>query len=264
MARILLRRFHVGEIKSVKYSRNHDWNAIYDAQQPLVFEGLAETWAAVTDEDRKWINAANLLRRLSEDTVVSVETGNSYMDPNVRRVEVPFVRYLELLQHQEENPQAIDELPPLYLAQNELKGIPPLFDDVEVPELCNTGKAHLYTSMLWLNGIRGAFSPCHYDPFHNVLVQIYGEKEVTLFSPDQSNSLYPAVGTTQKNTSKVDIEHPDFVKFPNARQLVGLKYILKPGDAMYIPYKWWHFCRSRGKSCSVNFWWLGGNETNSK
>jgi len=92
------------------------------------------------------------------------------------------------------------------------------------------------------------------------LVQIFGEKEVTLFHPNQANGLYPAIGTVQKNTSRVDIGNPDYAQFPNAQNVVGCRTVLKSGDGLYIPYKWWHYCRSFGSSCSVNFWWIGGNE----
>ena len=31
----------------------------------------------------------------------------------------------------------------------------------------------------------GSESPCHHDPFHNILCQVYGTKHVLLFSPEQ-------------------------------------------------------------------------------
>lgn len=36
----------------------------------------------------------------------------------------------------------------------------------------------------------GTESPCHYDPFHNIICQVYGRKEIILFHPDQNVGIY--------------------------------------------------------------------------
>mmetsp|Transcript_9420 Transcript_9420/g.16625 ORF Transcript_9420/g.16625 Transcript_9420/m.16625 type:complete len:89 (+) Transcript_9420:83-349(+) len=54
--------------------------------------------------------------------------------------------------------------------------------------------------------------------------------------------------------SVFDLEEPTA-----SAALQGLRYyevILEPGEALFIPRKWWHYCRSKTVSCSVNFWWL--------
>lgn len=132
----------------------------------------------------------------------------------------------------------------------------------------------LYQNNLWINGHAGSASPCHYDPFHNLLVQIYGTKRVLLFSPEQSAALYPASGTVQKNTSLVkSFDHEAGVHplptgsdkndgsaftspFPLYRGAQGWEAILHAGDCLYIPHKWWHYCTTSSASCSVNWWYL--------
>eukprot|EP01031_Cornospumella_fuschlensis_P030626 gene30626-37003_t len=178
------------------------------------------------------------------------------MDREVRRVPIPLQQYLDLLIHEEQNPASLSEMPCLYLAQNDLRGIPELVGDVVTPSISKTGKGHLYSSQIWLNGIKGATSPCHHDPFNNILVQIYGKKKVLLFSPSMSDRLYPAVDTVQKNTSRVDFDNIDFNRFPLLKGVSGYEAVLEPADGLFIPYKWWHFCKSQSRSCSVNFWWL--------
>ena len=32
--------------------------------------------------------------------------------------------------------------------------------------------------------------------------------------------------------------------------------VLEPGEALYLPKKYWHHCRTLTVSMCVNFWWL--------
>ena len=89
-----------------------------------------------------------------------------------------------------------------------------------------------------------------------MLCQIIGEKKIILFDPKDSNYLYPALGTKQPNTSLVDIETPSIEKFPLFSKAKAIEVTLRPGDALFIPFKYWHYCKSLSNSCSVNFWWL--------
>lgn len=55
--------------------------------------------------------------------------------------------------------------------------------------------------------------------------------------------------------SKVDLDNPDYMKFPLAENLPFLDCILEEGEMLYIPPKWWHYVRSLSLSFSVSFWW---------
>ena len=106
----------------------------------------------------------------------------------------------------------------------------------------------------------------------NVLCQVIGEKEVILFNPSLTSYLYPALHTVQKNTSQVDISRPDLTKHPLYKEVLSLvnsnkggvdlsdasylsvgRTILYPGDAVFIPFKWWHYCKASKLSCSITF-----------
>ncbi|RYH19434.1 cupin-like domain-containing protein [archaeon] len=252
----IVRKYSLNVCQEVESTKDLDWIAIFDSQQPLVLKQIASSWPAVSFPDRRWDNIALLKSRISPSIIVNVEMGNSYMDAKVKRVPIPLQQFLDLLIHEEANPALLSELPKLYLAQNDLLCIPRLVDDIVTPSICKTGKGHLYSSQLWLNGIKGATSPCHQDPFNNILIQIYGHKRVLLFSPKDSSNLYPALDTLQKNTSRVDFDNIDYDRNPLLKDATGFEAVLSPGDGIFVPFKWWHFCKSLSKSCSVNFWWL--------
>jgi hypothetical protein len=56
----------------------------------------------------------------------------------------------------------------------------------------------------------------------------------------------------------VDQHAPDLVRYPRYRQAwdTAQQATLEPGDAIYIPYCWWHGVESLDPvSILVNYWW---------
>lgn len=96
---------------------------------------------------------------------------------------------------------------------------------------------------LFIGGTGSAFPVLHYDGCgsHAFLMQIYGEKEYIFYPPEQEECLYPA--PTKLNTSLIDMSNPDFEKFPLFRNAVPTKFILKPGEMLFVPSHWWHTAR---------------------
>ena len=54
---------------------------------------------------------------------------------------------------------------------------------------------------------------------------------------------------------QVHVENPDFGKFPDFKKAPFLQCMLQPGEALFIPKKWWHFVRAESMSFSVSYWW---------
>ncbi|MDB5471622.1 MAG: peptidylprolyl isomerase [Caulobacter sp.] len=101
----------------------------------------------------------------------------------------------------------------------------------------------------------------HHDPSENLACVTAGRRRFTLFPPEQVANLYPGpfeltpAGTT---ISMVDFDKPDLGRYPRFAEALdaGLVAELAPGDAIYIPYLWWHHVRSlEPVSMLVNYWW---------
>lgn len=119
------------------------------------------------------------------------------------------------------------------------------------------------TSNLLLIGQEGNVTPVHYDEQQNFFAQIWGKKKMTLFSPDQFECLYPfPVYHPCDRQSQVDLEEPDFARFPKLSGLHGYEAVVSPGDVLYIPMYWWHHVESIPSSnlitTSINFWYKAG------
>ena len=122
----------------------------------------------------------------------------------------------------------------------------------------DASKAHT----LWAASA-GCVTPLHYDSECNILTQLYGAKEVTLFPPAEHRLMYPyplSGASLARRTflySRVDPEAFDEGRFPGFPAARRITLELDPGDALYLPPFWWHRVRSPGLSVAANlFWWL--------
>jgi lysine-specific demethylase 8 len=142
----------------------------------------------------------------------------------------------------------------------------PLYRDVELPSYIPRDR--LYTVWAWFSG-PGVRTWLHYDNngCHNMNAQITGEKECLLFSPDQIDALYPfAPGgpNPAHNCSAVDVERPDFERYPRFREATALSATIRAGDLLFIPAWWSHTFLHAGEfNSNVNFWWKPERERNN-
>jgi histone arginine demethylase JMJD6 len=107
---------------------------------------------------------------------------------------------------------------------------------------------------IFLGGPGGAFPYLHYDylGLFAYINMIVGEKEFTLYSPDQEPYLY--VNPEASWTSSIEDHHqPDLKRFPLFANTRPIKVVLKAGETLFIPSGWWHTARSLTPSISVAF-----------
>ena len=115
---------------------------------------------------------------------------------------------------------------------------------------------------IWI-GNRIRVAP-HYDVKENVAICVAGRRRFTLFPPDQIANLYPGpLEQTPAGTpvSMVDQHAPDLARYPRYAEAwaAAMEATLEPGDAVYIPYCWWHGVESlEPVNILVNYWWNEG------
>ncbi|EGC34395.1 hypothetical protein DICPUDRAFT_35082 [Dictyostelium purpureum] len=165
-----------------------------------------------------------------------------------------------------------------YLAQHGLiEQLPSLLDDFKFPKfLQSTGDAKVHETEeegisphVWF-GTGNTITPLHYDSYDNFLSQIVGYKYVRLYHPNMKPYLYVkehdedgegSSKTAQNNISLIDIENPNLEKYPLFEKANSnyIETILKPGDMLFMPSGWWHYCRSLSPSFSLSFWFIKKN-----
>jgi hypothetical protein len=112
---------------------------------------------------------------------------------------------------------------------------------------------------MWIgNAIKVA---THNDPLENVACVAAGRRRFTVFPPEQLGNLYigpfhytPA-GTP---VSMVHVTKPDPERYPRFADALDAAQSaeLEPGDAIYLPYQWYHHVESLDAvNVLVNYWW---------
>lgn len=101
----------------------------------------------------------------------------------------------------------------------------------------------------------------HNDPAENIACCVAGRRRFTVFPPEQIGNLYLGpfhLTPASAQVSMVHVTQPDFVRYPRfERALQAAQYAdLEPGDAVYLPYQWFHHVESLDSfNVLVNYWW---------
>jgi len=112
-----------------------------------------------------------------------------------------------------------------------------------------------------LNGGTQTTVQTHFDTSENIACVVLGEREITVFPPEQLPALYPGPLETAPGgvmVSLTSLENPDFKAHPKFKDALktARQATLYPGDAIYIPYGWWHHIRALSPlNMLVNYWW---------
>ena len=113
--------------------------------------------------------------------------------------------------------------------------------------------------LMWMGNKTGVQT--HFDYKQNIAYVVSGSRRFTLFPPDQTPNLYMAPFERSPSgapISMVRLDDPDYAKFPKFREAEkhALVAELGPGDALFIPYMWWHQVQALGDfNLLVNYWW---------
>lgn len=92
----------------------------------------------------------------------------------------------------------------------------------------------------------------HYDlDMSNVLhTQVYGRKRVVLISPQYNKLMYRLPLNTY---SLVDINKPDYEKYPGLKHVKASECILESGDTIFMPSGYWHLMNYQTGGMSVGY-----------
>ncbi|XP_048349186.1 bifunctional peptidase and arginyl-hydroxylase JMJD5 [Sphaerodactylus townsendi] len=212
-------------------------------QKPVILEEVVDHWPCM----KKW--SIEYIHQVAGSRTVPVEVGSRYTDEEWSQT---LMSVDDFISHYIENQDHTG-----YLAQHQLfEQIPELKQDIGIPDYCCLGKGEEddITVNAWF-GPAGTVSPLHQDPQQNFLVQVMGRKYVRLYSPAETEKLYPHEGHLLHNTSQVDVEEPDLVRFPRFETAAFQACILNPGQVLFIPVQYWHYVRALDTSFSISFWW---------
>jgi mannose-6-phosphate isomerase-like protein (cupin superfamily) len=243
-------------------------------QQPVVIRDIAKNWPVVTAANKSDDDFVNYLTQFytgkKAKMVVAPPAANKRFFYNDDMTDVNFLsgeervdlflgRLLELVNR---------DVYPAISMQNSLTN--QIFPGLLKHNRCDFFDNAALTDVeprLWI-GNEGIVSS-HYDGSDNIACVIAGQRRFTLFPPEQTSNLYPgSLNFTPAGapTSLVDLNDPDFKRFPRFKQALDNAYQveLNPGDAIFIPMLWWHHVESLSKvNALINLWWNGSSAPKS-
>ena len=114
-------------------------------------------------------------------------------------------------------------------------------------------------SRLWIGN--AAKVATHNDPTENIAVVAAGRRRFTLFPPSAEPDLYMGPHHPTPAGPRISMVHvtaPDFDRYPRFASAleVAQEAELSPGDAIFIPRKWYHHVEALDRfNVLVNYWW---------
>ncbi len=206
-------------------------------QKPVILRGLWKEYPAVT----KW-TIDYFKRELGNIEVGVYDAANEKPDRSTKGAprKMKFGDYLDAITT---GPTDLR----LFLF-NIMKHKPELRKDFDYPPITSRYLKHL--PFMFFGG-KDSVVRMHQDmDFANVfLTQLHGQKKVVLFAPEYSRFLYRYPFNVH---SSVDVEHPDFERYPALRFVEGQTCILEPGDTLFMPSGYWHYIRYLQGGYAIN------------
>lgn len=196
-------------------------------QKPLVIKGLTKD----TEAGRLW--NLHYISKVCGDVEVDVydnanpNKATAFTNPDLK---MPFRDYLNSITRPE--PSSLR----MFLF-NMYKVKPELRKDFPCPSLMRGLMGRVGFMFFGAKGIKVRI---HQDmDFSNVLLtQFEGRKKVVLVDPRYSALLYKLPFNTH---SLIDMDNPDYERYPALRHVEMLSCVLEPGDSLFMPSGYWHF-----------------------
>ncbi|MBW4643844.1 MAG: cupin-like domain-containing protein [Goleter apudmare HA4340-LM2] len=215
----------------------------YATNTPVILTGMMQDWAAMSD----W--TPEYLQTNYGSVAVEIQTGrNSDSDYEINTYHhkkiVNLSEYVDMLVTGGETNDYYMVANNANLERAELKS---LLKDIVFPDFLNPN--HLQQQVFLWFGPAGTITPLHHDALNLIMAHICGRKRWRLISPNYTPLLYNYIGVF----SKVDLEKPDYEKYPLFKQVHVMETVLEPGEIIFIPVGWWHQVKALDISLSISF-----------
>jgi len=235
---------------------------IFPAGQPVVLKDLVKDWPAVRAGRESPRALGDYLRGFDRGKPVAVLEGPPsirghffYRDDmrglNFERRPATISATVDRLLAQAPEPNP----PALYVESTPTPEFLPAFAEANSNPLLPAG----VTPRIWVGN--QLIAQTHFDLSNNIACVVGGRRRFTLFPPEQLPNLY--VGPLEFNISgppisMVSLRNPDLERFPKFAEALAASQSaeLDAGDALYIPFGWWHHVESLTPfNVLVNYWW---------
>jgi hypothetical protein len=218
-------------VPRVKNLSKEDFLKNYYLPQKLVLiENLTKDW----DAYHKW--NIDYIQNLAEDRVVPLYNNDSTKGKQKSAAPVTQMKLYDYLEILKTKPTDLR-----IFFYDIMKVMPILVKDISYPKI---GIKFFKRLPVMFFGGKGSKVLVHYDMdlANLVHVHFHGTKKVILFPPEQTKFMYKLPFAVHA-VEDIDLDNPDFKKYPALKHLKGQEIIMKHGDALFMPSGYWHYIK---------------------
>ncbi len=218
--------------------------------EPCVFKAGVKHWKAC----KQW-TLDHVEAKVGRDARVQIQKGRAQdadyeIKIDQQKTTMPFGEFLDTLRQFEKHGESSNDI---YMTASNSEAnhasVKPLYQDFgqlgsDYLDLRPDVVAH---TRLWI-GPKGSMTHYHFDTVNVLCVQALGAKKFTLVPSLQMPLMY----NEKSYFSLVDVNQPDTVRLPDYNKATAFEAVLKPGDAIFIPFGWWHAVEGLETSISLS------------
>jgi len=243
------------------------FDALIEAGQPVVMEGLARDWPLVVRGREGPAAVVEYLKRFAGDRPVTAFTGppeiggrfhyNADLSGlNFTAERVPLATFLDtVLAH------LGDPAPPSFYAGSTDLDIylPGLREENDLVLSHPAFSLQPPLASIWIGN--RTVAAAHYDMSNNLACCMVGRRRFTLFPPEQIENLYPGPLEPTPGgqvVTMVDFRAPDLERYPRFPEAAAAAQVaeMEPGDVLFYPALWWHQVEALDPfNAMINYWW---------
>lgn len=218
-------------IVTVNELSKEDFVAHYLNKQPVL---IKKSWTKDWPAYKKW--NLEYIQSLAGETIVPLYNNEPTKGKQKSAVPVTEMRLYDYLEILKTKPTDLR-----IFFYDTLKKLPILIDDIKYPEI---GLKFFKRLPVMFFGGKGSNVVPHYDMDVANLVHFHfhGHKRVWLFPPSQSKNMYQ-VPWSIHGLESIDLDNPDFEKYPALQDLEAIEVFMEHGDALYMPPAYWHYIK---------------------
>lgn len=243
------------------------FDALIEAQQPVVLEGLASDWPLVARGREGAVRTVDYLKRFAGDRPVTGFTGSPEIGGrfhynadvnglNFAAERVPLGPFLDTIVAHQDHPAP----PSFYIGSTDVGHyLPGLRDENDLVLNHPMFEQSPPLVSIWIGNRTTASA--HYDMSNNIACCMVGRRRFTLFPPEQVHNLYPGPLEPTPGgqvVSMVNFATPDFERHPRFKEALAAAQVaeLEPGDVLFYPALWWHQVEALAAfNVMINYWW---------
>ncbi len=214
--------------------------------KPVIISGVIPSWNSFSQWSLKY------LKQLSPSLNIYAKR---FSDQGIEVCSLTMREYIGLIENYEAD--SLNNPSPPYCHDLPLFSlIPSLIEDAQPFPLDYLPEWYWYKWWRYCQfflGCSNSITPLHFDCLltNNIFFQIVGRKQFTILLPEDAKYCY----RKGWRWFLVNPENPDFNKYPEYKNARPIKFIVNPGEILYMPPGTLHHVRSLDMSISFNIDW---------